>query len=289
MNHLPRHDKESIANWRAQGGLRTLRTLVARDLILVTRSRAIMLPMLIVPLVFVVILPAAVGIFAPQMAASGGTNDFGQLLAMLPAPLRERFAGYDEAQTIVVVMLQYLFAPMFLIVPMMVASTIAAGSFVGEKERKTLEALLYTPTTDAQLFVGKLLASWIPAIAVGLGGFVIYAVVADASAWHVMGQIFIPDATWVALVLWLAPAASGLGLGVIILISSKVSTFQDAYQLGALVVLPVLLLVFAQIAGVLYLNVLAVMLTGLVLWLIDVAIVWYGIRSFRRSEIIARL
>jgi hypothetical protein len=31
------------------------------------------------------------------------------------------------------------------------------------------------------------------------------------------------------------------------------------------------------------------MLTGLVLWLIDVAIVWYGIRSFRRSEIIARL
>jgi ABC-2 type transport system permease protein len=289
VNHLPRLSRESIAHWLGQGTLRTLRTLVTRDLILVRRSKAMMLPMLIVPLVFVVIIPAAVGVFAPQMAASGGTSDFEQLLAMLPAPLRERFAGYDEAQIIVVSMLQYLFAPMFLIVPMMVASTIAAGSFVGEKERKTLEALLYTPTTDAQLFVGKLLASWIPAIAVGLGAFVVYALVANVSAWHVMGRIFVPNAVWVALVVWLAPAASGLGLGVIILISSKVSTFQDAYQLGALVVLPVLLLVFAQVAGVLYLNVLAVMLTGLVLWLIDVAIVWYGIRSFRRSEIIARL
>jgi fatty-acid desaturase len=73
------------------------------------------------------------------------------------------------------------------------------------------------------------------------------------------------------------------------LISSKVSTFQDAYQLGALVVLPVLLLVFGQIAGVLYLNVLAVLLVGLVLWLVDAAILWYGIRTFHRSEIIARL
>jgi ABC-2 type transport system permease protein len=274
VNHLPRLSRESIAHWLGQGTLRTLRTLVTRDLILVRRSKAMMLPMLIVPLVFVVIIPAAVGVFAPQMAASGGTSDFEQLLAMLPAPLRERFAGYDEAQIIVVSMLQYLFAPMFLIVPMMVASTIAAGSFVGEKERKTLEALLYTPTTDAQLFVGKMLASWIPAIAVGLGAFVVFALVANVSAWHVMGQIFIPNAMWVALVLWLAPAAAGLGLGVIILISSKVST---------------LLLVFGQVAGVLYLNVLAVMLTGLVLWLIDAAIVWFGIHSFQRSEIIARL
>jgi ABC-type Na+ efflux pump permease subunit len=186
-------------------------------------------------------------------------------------------------------MLEHLFAPMFLIIPIMVASTIAAGSFVGEKERKTLEALLYTPTTDTELFVGKLLASWIPAFLVGLGAFVLYALVVNLSTWRVMGGSFFPNAMWVALVVWLAPAAAGLGLGVIILISSKVSTFQDAYQLGGLVVVPVLLLVFGQIAGVLYLNVLAVMLMGLFLWLVDAAILWFGIRTFRRSEIVARL
>jgi ABC-2 type transport system permease protein len=270
-------------NWR------TLRTLAVRDLMVVTRSKAMMLPMLIVPLIFIVAIPAAVGLLAPQMAAAGEAGDFAQFLAMMPAPLRETFAGYDEAQVIVVAMLEHLFAPMFLIIPMMVASTIAAGSFVGEKERKTLEALLHTPTTDTELFLGKLLASWVPAFVVGLGAFVLYGLVANLSAWQVMDRVFFPNAMWVALVLWLAPAASGLGLGVMILISSKVSTFQDAYQLGALVVLPVLLLVFGQVAGVLYLNVLAVMLVGLLLWLVDAAILWFGVRSFKRSEIIARL
>jgi ABC-type transport system involved in cytochrome c biogenesis permease component len=276
-------EKQHTVRWR------TLRALSLRDLKVVTRSKAMMLPMIIVPLIFIVAIPAAVGFFAPQMAAAGEVEDLAQFLELMPPGMRERFAGLSEAQILIVVMLEHLFAPMFLIIPIMVASTIAAGSFVGEKERKTLEALLYTPTTDTELFVGKLLASWIPAFLVGLGAFVLYALVVNLSTWRVMGGIFFPNAMWVALVVWLAPAAAGLGLGVIILISSKVSTFQDAYQLGGLVVVPVLLLVFGQIAGVLYLNVLAVMLMGLFLWLVDAAILWFGIRTFRRSEIVARL
>ncbi|MFO7742799.1 MAG: ABC transporter permease subunit [Anaerolineae bacterium] len=283
MSQPDRPGRERHVNWRA------IHTLALRDLRIVTRSKAVMLPMLIVPLIFVVAIPAAVGFFAPQMAAGGELDDFAQFLEMMPASMRQRFAGYDEAQIIVVAVLEHLFAPMFLIIPLMVASTIAAGSFVGEKERKTLEALLHTPTTDTELFLGKLLASWIPAFLVGLGAFVLYAVVVNASGWRVMGGIFFPNAMWVALVLWLAPAAAGLGMGVIILISSRVSTFQDAYQLGGMVVIPVLLLVLGQMAGVLYLNVLAVMLLGLFLWVIDAGILWFAIRTFKRSEIIARL
>ena len=276
-------ERRLTLNWRA------LRTLALRDLKVVRRSKAMMLPMLIVPLIFVIAIPAAVGLLAPQMAAAGEVEDLARFLEMMPEPMRQRFAGYNEAQLVVVVFLEHLFAPMFLIIPLMVASTIAAGSFVGEKERKTLEPLLHTPTTDTELFAGKLLASWIPALLVGLGSFVVYGVVVNLSAWHVMGGVFFPSAMWVALVLWLAPAAAGLGLGVIILISSRVSTFQDAYQLGGMVVIPVLLLVFGQIAGVLYLNVLAVLVLGLFLWLVDAAIVWFGVRTFKRDEIIARL
>lgn len=283
MSQVAQPARDRAVNWR------TVRVLALRDLKVVVRSKAMMLPMLIVPLIVIVALPAAVGVFAPQMAAAGEAEDLAQFLEMMPEPMRQTFAGYDEAQILLVVVLENLFAPMFLVIPLMVASTIAAGSFVGEKERKTLEALLHTPTTDTELFVGKLLASWIPAFLVGLGAFVLYAVVVNASAWRVMGRVFFPNATWVALVLWLAPAAAGLGLGVIILVSSKVSTFQDAYQLSGLMVVPVLLLVFGQLAGVLYLNVLAVVLMGLFLWVVDGAILWFGIRTFRRSEIVARM
>jgi hypothetical protein len=87
----------------------------------------------------------------------------------------------------------------------------------------------------------------------------------------------------------LAPAAAGLGLASMVLVSTKVNTFQDAYQLGTLVVLPLMLLILGQIAGVIYLSAGFVFLAGLVLWLIDAGVLWFAARTFQRGEIIARL
>ena len=283
MNHKSHRARDAHLNWRV------VRTLALRDLKIVGRSKAMLLPMIVVPLIFVVAIPLAIGLFAPQMAAAGESGDMGRFLEMMPAPMRETFSGYTDAQVIVVAIIEHIFAPMFLIIPLMVASTIAAGSFVGEKERRTLEALLHTPTTDVELFLGKLLSAWVPACLVGLGAFLIYAVVANAGAWHVMGRIYFPNGMWLALVIWVMPAAAGLGLGMIVLISSRVSTFQEAYQIGGVVVVPVLLLVFGQLAGVLYLNVTAVLALGTVLWAVNAGILWLGARTFRRDEIIAQL
>ena len=63
----------------------------------------------------------------------------------------------------VVLMLGYFLAPLFLIIPLMVAAIVGAESFVGEKERHTLEGLLYTPATDLELYAGKVLAGAVPA------------------------------------------------------------------------------------------------------------------------------
>jgi ABC-2 type transport system permease protein len=45
-----------------------------------------------------------------------------------------------------------------------------------------MEALLYTPTTDRELFVAKPLSGWLAAIAVALVGFVLYVIMANAAA-----------------------------------------------------------------------------------------------------------
>jgi ABC-type Na+ efflux pump permease subunit len=178
---------------------------------------------------------------------------------------------------------------MYLILPLMVSSVIAADSFAGEKERKTLEALLYTPTTDAELFLSKVLSAWLPALGVAWGSFVLYAIVANVAAWPTMGRIFFPNLMWLILALWVAPAAAGVGLGTTVLISVRAQGFQDAYQLGAIVVLPVILLVIGQATGVMYFSAGLVILLGLALWLIDAALLWVGGRTFRRSELAARL
>jgi len=85
------------------------------------------------------------------------------------------------------------------------------------------------------------------------------------------------------------PAAAALGLSVIVLVSVRVKTFQEANQLGGVVVVPILLLVFGQIAGVLYFSVSLVLLVGLILWIIDAVLVYFGVRTFHRGELIARL
>jgi hypothetical protein len=93
---------------------------------------------------------------------------------------------------------------------------------------------------------------------------------------------------WVALVLWVTPAVAGLGLVVMVFVSARAQGFQDAYQTGGLVVLPVLLLMVGQISGVMYFSLGVVMFVGLVIWLLDVVLLWFASKSFRRGELMTK-
>lgn len=276
-------------NWRA------IRAIIRKDLKVALQSKAVALPMIIVPLIIVILLPTLVALaplslqfFGAQISADDA-RELAQLLEQMPTALRRELAAYDPSQAITVFLLTYLFAPLYLIVPLMVSSVIAADSFAGEKERKTLEALLYSPTSDRELLLAKLLAAWLPGVAVGLGSFVLYSIVVNGVAWPSEGHIFFPNTMWLILALWVAPAVAGLGLGVTVLVSARVNTFQEAYQTGSLVVLPILVLLIGQITGLFYLHVGFVALFGLVVWLLDLAIFWLSQRTFRRSELLTRL
>jgi ABC-type Na+ efflux pump permease subunit len=170
----------------------------------------------------------------------------------------------------------------------MVSSVLAADSFAGEKERKTLEALLYTPTTDRELFTAKLLGAWTAAITAALLGFVVYAVMVNAAGWHSIGHIFFPNWMWIVLVFWVTPAVAGLGLVMMVFVSVRAQGFQDAYQTGGMVVLPVLALMVGQISGVMYFSLGVVLFVGLVIWLIDAVLLWFASKSFRRGELMAK-
>ena len=271
-------------NWRA------IKAIVRKDLKVVSQNKGVLIPMIVVPLVIMVALPAAtalIPLFEQDLSSSFAEID--SFLQGMPGGLRAGIAGYNEGQTLIVLLLVYFFAPMYLILPLMVSSVIAADSFAGEKERKTLEALLYTPTTDGELFLAKLISAWLPALVVAWGGFLLYALVANVAAWPTMGRIFFPNLMWGFLALWVAPAAAGLGLGATVLISVRAQGFQDAYQLGAIVVLPIIVLVIGQAMGVMYFSVGLVVLLGLVLWALDAVLLWFGARTFKRSELASRL
>ena len=112
-----------------------------------------------------------------------------------------------------VLMTGYLLAPLILVMPLMLSTIVGAESFVGEKERKTIEALICSPATDGELFVGKMLASVAPAVVLAWLDFVVYGVVVNVAGWPVMERIWFPPATWWPLMLWVTPAIrSGISL-----------------------------------------------------------------------------
>lgn len=269
---------------------RAIRAIIRKDLKVTLQNKGVMIPLVIVPLVMFVALPALAALI-PLLGEGPGApmNDMQMLLDTMPPAMMNILADYTPMQQIVVLALVYMLAPMYLIVPLMVASVIAADSFAGEKERKTLEALLYTPTTDRELLLGKLLAAWLPAVAVGLIGFVLYAIVANVAAWSTMGGIFFPTPMWLVLAFFVAPAVAGLGLVVTVLISARAEGFQDAYQMSAVVVLPLLLLVIGQATGVMYLSTGLVVALGAVLWLLNGLLLWWGGRRFERTALFTRL
>jgi LytS/YehU family sensor histidine kinase len=82
---------------------------------------------------------------------------------------------------------------------------------------------------------------------------------------------------------------AGLGLVVMVFVSVRAQGFQDAYQTGGLVVLPVVALMIGQISGVMYFSLGVVLLVGLVIWLLDLVLLWFASKSFRRGELMTRL
>jgi ABC-type Na+ efflux pump permease subunit len=168
----------------------------------------------------------------------------------------------------------------------MYSTVIAAESFAGERERKTIEALLYTPASDAELFLGKVLAGAIPAVAITWISFVGYCVILNAGAYSIMDKIWFPLTTWYPLIFWVSPALSLLGIAATVLIPQNTNLHGRLPNQRSLVVL-VLALVVGQATGILYLSVTTGLLVGLVFWLVDIVLVWLTIRSFNREKLLA--
>jgi ABC-2 type transport system permease protein len=268
---------------------RAILAIVRKDLKVAVQNKGVVLPIIILPLILFVIFPWIMA-YAPSWANEAGTSfsNMDEILRRMPAGLLNELSEYTPDQQMIVFALVYMLAPMFLIMPLMVSSVFAADSFAGEKERKTLEALLYTPTTDRELFAAKLLGAWVTAVAVAFLGFIVYSVMVNAAGWHSIGQIFFPNWMWIALVFWVTPGVAGLGLVVMVFVSVRAQGFQDAYQTGGLVVLPVLMLMIGQISGVMYFSLGVVLFVGLVIWLLDIILLWFASKSFRRGELMTK-
>jgi len=268
--------------------LRKIKIITWKDLLEVKQNKSVILSLGLVPLLIMVVMPMVMLIVASSSGSADAFKDpdIQMMFERMPATISNELAGMNDVQVTMAMMLGYLFAPMFLILPLVFSASIAAESFAGERERKTLEALLYTSASDAELFIGKALAAFVPAVLIAWVSFALYIVVLNAAGYPLFGRIWFPFVSWYPLVFWVTPALAAVGVGATVLISAKVQTFMGAYQTSGSLVVLVLGLFAGQAAGVLYLSAGVGLIIGLVFWLAAGVLIFLSIQQFNRKSLL---
>jgi ABC-type Na+ efflux pump permease subunit len=167
----------------------------------------------------------------------------------------------------------------------MVSAVLAADAFAGEKERRTLESMLHLPIADRDLFVAKVLGAFLPAVAITWIGALLYAVISNVVAWPNTGRIFLPFSQWAVMILWVAPAVALLALGLLVVVSSRARTTQEANQLGGAVILPLIFIGATQASALLLLPWWGVIAAGAIIWVVAFGLVTFNARRFTRDRL----
>jgi len=203
------------------------------------------------------------------------------------APLPPDFASlsqFELGQAIV----GRQFSTLFLLLPIFIPSVLASYAIVGEKRERTLEPVLATPIRTWELLLGKMLAALIPALAITIlsASVFVIGIVAFAVSDRVREIIVTPG--WVLAVLVDTPLLALIGVALIVVLSSRVNDPRTAQQISSVLVVPVVALLFGQLAGVIVLGPAVALGIGAVLAAIAAGAVWVATQLFQREVILTR-
>jgi ABC-2 type transport system permease protein len=132
------------------------------------------------------------------------------------------------------------------------------------------------------------LSAFVPAVVISWVSAVLYAVLSNAVSWSVADGPILPFSQWTIMVLWLAPALALLALGLLVVVSSRARTTQEANQLGGAVILPLIFLAAAQASALLLTPWPTVVAVGAAVWAAGIALVAVNATRFTRDRLASR-
>ncbi len=254
--------------------------VMTKDIRGVTLNKQVFAVLLIVPLALTIVLPSIfvlVTAFAPDAA-----SDFQKILDMLPADNGAR----SQQQRIFGLILNNIMPVFFLMIPIMASSVMAASSFVGEKEKHTLETLLYSPLSLKQMFQAKILAGFSVGMMVSYISFAAMMLVLELEVFLLTGKAILPSSSWLAIMLLIAPAISLIAIAVTVRSSAKAQTIEEAQQRAVFLVFPILALLIGQFTGILLISAGLLWGVGAVLAALDVLLMRGAAGSFTYEKLL---
>jgi ABC-2 type transport system permease protein len=188
-------------------------------------------------------------------------------------------------QLLVLLLSQFNF--FLLLIPTMIAISVATFSIVEEKLSGSLEALLATPVKTWELLLGKALAGAIPALVVTWLSAGVFLVVVSELGWgHLTG--FVVTAGWFLTLFLLTPAVAVLSFMLGVTGSSRAKDARSAQNTVLVIILPVLALIGIQITGIIWFTPSVILVLALVIGIADFITLRTAVRLFRRESIVVQ-
>jgi uncharacterized membrane protein SpoIIM required for sporulation/ABC-type transport system involved in multi-copper enzyme maturation permease subunit len=167
--------------------------------------------------------------------------------------------------------------------PVSISLVIALETFVGEKERRSLEPLLSTPLTNTELYIGKTLAAMIPPLLASYIGMAIYlgGLIFGAQQWR-------PEPELIIQIMILTTAQALVMVTGAVVVSSQTTSTRASNLLASFIIIPISMLVMLESFIMVTNNRYVLWYIVIGLFVTDIMLFGMGARIFNREELLGR-
>lgn len=273
-----------LVGYRWEKRMKKIKTIIRKEWAEVFRNRMVIFTVAFLPLLMTAI---PLGMIYATRDASQGLGE--AMDTSLPSEISQGMCpeGLSGGECFQVFMVSE-FMMMFMLIPVVIPVTMAAYSIVGEKTTRSLEPLLATPITTAELLIGKSLATLIPAVLATYGAFGLFAL----GSWLIVqNDLLISallDGRWLIAIFIVGPLLALMAVCFAMMISSRVNDPRVAEQVSMVIIVPVLAGFFGQVAGLFVLNEKIITWVALIIIIIDGLLVYLTTKVFQRESILTR-
>ncbi len=166
--------------------------------------------------------------------------------------------------------------------PISFSLVIALETFVGEKERRSIEPLLSMPITDLELYLGKMIAATVVPLLGSLLGVCVYL----AGLYTSVG--YVPPADLLVQILLLNILSALVMVSGAVVVSSQTTSVRAANLLASFIIIPMALLIQGESVVMFWGRYDALWIVAPGLLVVVAILVRMGVRTFNREEILGR-
>lgn len=267
--------------------LRRSWTVAATDLSQLIQSRDYWGPMVALGSIFFLVVPAVLLLTITRIGDIDLVRQASSALKILPRAAQAKIPGGTPEGRTAYALAVYLFAPVAVVVPLTISTAVGAATLVGERERGTGEFLAHSPASVREIYLGKIVASFLPGYVTTLVGFGAYSLLVNLLVGPVAGGWFFPTPEWWVMVLWVIPPFLLLTLSLVLRLSARVRSTAAAQQASGLITLPVIAVAYSQATGTLLGGTpRAGWILGAIAWVLALASLHRGVRSVTRARLL---